>query len=59
MGAMVDRGQMQRVLDYIGTGNAEGARLTLGGKQVLAETGGFYIEPTCVRGRAQRDDHFA
>jgi gamma-glutamyl-gamma-aminobutyraldehyde dehydrogenase len=46
MGAMVDRVQMQRVLDYIGTGTAEGAKLTLGGSQVLAETGGFYIEPT-------------
>ena len=46
MGAMVDQGQMQRVLDYIGKGNDEGAKLTLGGNRVLAETGGFYIEPT-------------
>jgi 4-guanidinobutyraldehyde dehydrogenase/NAD-dependent aldehyde dehydrogenase len=46
MGAMVDEGQMQRVLGYIGKGNAEGARLALGGGRVLAESGGFYIEPT-------------
>ena len=46
MGAMVDQVQMERVLDYIGKGNEEGAKLTLGGKRVLAETGGFYIEPT-------------
>jgi 4-guanidinobutyraldehyde dehydrogenase / NAD-dependent aldehyde dehydrogenase len=46
MGAMVDQGQMQRVLEYIGAGQAEGAKLALGGKRVLAETGGFYIEPT-------------
>ena len=46
MGAMVDQVQMERVLDYIAKGNDEGARLTLGGNRVLAETGGFYIEPT-------------
>ena len=46
MGAMVDQGQMQRVLEYIGSGQAEGAKLALGGQRVLADTGGFYIEPT-------------
>ena len=46
MGAMVDQGQMERVLDYVGKGSDEGAKLTLGGKRVLGETGGFYIEPT-------------
>ena len=46
MGAMVDEGQMQRVLGFIEKGQTEGARLVLGGRRVLAETGGFYIEPT-------------
>jgi gamma-glutamyl-gamma-aminobutyraldehyde dehydrogenase len=46
MGAMVDEGQMQRVLGYIGKGSEEGARLALGGGRVLAESGGYYIEPT-------------
>jgi gamma-glutamyl-gamma-aminobutyraldehyde dehydrogenase len=46
MGAMVDESQMQRVLGYIEKGNAEGAKLALGGNRVLKETGGFYIEPT-------------
>ncbi len=46
MGAMVDQLQMERVLEYIGKGNDEGAKLTLGGNRVLGETGGFYIEPT-------------
>ena len=46
MGAMVDRLQMDRVLEYIARGSAEGATLALGGRQVMAETGGFYIEPT-------------
>ncbi len=46
MGAMVDEGQMQRVLDYIDRGRADGARLALGGRRVLTETGGYYVEPT-------------
>ncbi len=46
MGAMVDQIQMDRVLDYIAKGSAEGAKLALGGKRVMTETGGFYIEPT-------------
>jgi gamma-glutamyl-gamma-aminobutyraldehyde dehydrogenase len=37
---------MERVLGYIDKGRAEGATLALGGAQVLADTGGFYIEPT-------------
>jgi 4-guanidinobutyraldehyde dehydrogenase/NAD-dependent aldehyde dehydrogenase len=46
MGAMVDQLQMGRVLDYIATGREEGARVALGGSRVLADTGGYYIEPT-------------
>src|SRR4249919_2031429 len=46
MGAMVDEGQMQRVLGYIDKGHAEGAKLALGGKRVMPESGGYYIEPT-------------
>ncbi|KFN41111.1 aldehyde dehydrogenase [Arenimonas oryziterrae] len=46
MGAMVDEGQMKRVLGYIDKGQAEGARLALGGRRVLQESGGYYIEPT-------------
>lgn len=46
MGAMVDQQQMQRVLGYIEQGHEQGAKLKLGGSQALAESGGFYIEPT-------------
>ena len=46
MGAMVDESQMQRVLGYIDKGHAEGAKLALGGRRVMQETGGYYIEPT-------------
>jgi acyl-CoA reductase-like NAD-dependent aldehyde dehydrogenase len=46
MGAVVDEGQMQRVLGYIDSGMAEGATVAAGGKQAMANSGGYYIEPT-------------
>jgi acyl-CoA reductase-like NAD-dependent aldehyde dehydrogenase len=46
MGAVVDTGQMERVLGYIAEGRKEGATLAAGGSQVRKETGGAYIEPT-------------
>jgi acyl-CoA reductase-like NAD-dependent aldehyde dehydrogenase len=48
MGALIDRGHMQRVLGYIDSGVADGARVALGGKQTLKETGGFYVEATVL-----------
>jgi gamma-glutamyl-gamma-aminobutyraldehyde dehydrogenase len=50
LGAMVDERQMQRVLGYIRLGVQEGARIAHGGKRALAETGGFYVEPTILDG---------
>jgi len=48
MGAIVSRVQHERILDFIGSAKAEGARLLCGGgvptSPVLA--GGFFIEPT-------------
>ena len=46
MGALVDDTQLRTVLGYIEAGHAEGARVVAGGKQVRAETGGYYVEPT-------------
>ena len=37
---------MKKVLDYIESGKSEGARLVLGGKRTLLNTGGYFIEPT-------------
>jgi acyl-CoA reductase-like NAD-dependent aldehyde dehydrogenase len=48
MGALIDRGHMQRVLGYIDSGVADGARIALGGHQALKETGGFYVEATVL-----------
>jgi gamma-glutamyl-gamma-aminobutyraldehyde dehydrogenase len=50
LGAMVEERQMQRVLGYIELGVKEGARIAHGGKRALAETGGFYVEPTILDG---------
>jgi acyl-CoA reductase-like NAD-dependent aldehyde dehydrogenase len=46
MGAIVDRTQLERVLGYIETGREQGAELHLGGRQVLEESGGYFVEPT-------------
>jgi 4-guanidinobutyraldehyde dehydrogenase / NAD-dependent aldehyde dehydrogenase len=46
MGAIVDQAQLQRVLGYIGRGRDEGATLALGGERVLADSGGYYVQPT-------------
>jgi 4-guanidinobutyraldehyde dehydrogenase/NAD-dependent aldehyde dehydrogenase len=50
VGALVDSAQMNNVLSYIQAGHADGARLVAGGKRVLEETGGTYVEPTVFDG---------
>jgi aldehyde dehydrogenase (NAD+) len=46
MGPLVNRRQMERVLDYIRVGREEGARLLLGGGRPAHLPRGFYVEPT-------------
>lgn len=50
LGALVDDTQMRTVLGYIDAGHAEGARCVAGGHQALAQTGGYYVEPTVFAG---------
>jgi len=50
IGALVDDTQMRTVLGYIEAGRSEGAQLLSGGRQVMSETGGFYVEPTVFEG---------
>ncbi len=50
MGALVDDGQLRTVLSYIDAGHSDGARLVAGGRQVRAETGGYFVEPTVFDG---------
>jgi 4-(gamma-glutamylamino)butanal dehydrogenase len=46
IGPMITKSHMELVLSYIEAGHKEGARLVVGGNRVLAETGGYFIEPT-------------
>jgi gamma-glutamyl-gamma-aminobutyraldehyde dehydrogenase len=48
MGALIEEKHMERVLSYIALGEKEGAKIAFGGKRVMAETGGFYVEPTIL-----------
>ena len=54
MGALVDDIQLRTVIGYIEAGRAEGAKVLAGGKQVRAETGGYYVEPTVFEGVSNR-----
>ncbi|HEX5355601.1 MAG TPA: aldehyde dehydrogenase family protein, partial [Aquabacterium sp.] len=46
MGALVDEGQLRSVLGHIDAGVQQGAACVAGGAQALADTGGFYVQPT-------------
>ncbi|MDX3801415.1 aldehyde dehydrogenase [Streptomyces sp. AK04-3B] len=46
MGALVGEGHLERVLDHIGAGVGQGARLRAGGGRTLTGTGGSYLHPT-------------
>jgi 4-(gamma-glutamylamino)butanal dehydrogenase len=50
IGALVSRPHMERVLEYIELGRAEGARIVTGGRRVREEAGGWFVEPTVFDG---------
>ncbi|NQD79056.1 aldehyde dehydrogenase [Pseudomonas sp. CrR14] len=50
VGALVDTQQMNTVLGYIEAGHNDGAKLVIGGKRTLQESGGTYVEPTIFDG---------
>ncbi len=54
LGAIVDEGQMNRVLSYIDAGKRDGASVRLGGNRVRESSGGFYVEPTVFDGVSPR-----
>ncbi len=54
VGALVDTQQMNTVLSYIEAGHTDGAKLVAGGKRILQETGGTYVEPTIFDGVTTR-----
>ncbi len=50
VGAIVDHQQMEKILEYVQIGKNEGAQLSCGGVQTMAETGGTYVMPTIFNG---------
>jgi acyl-CoA reductase-like NAD-dependent aldehyde dehydrogenase len=48
-GPLVSTQQCTRVMRYIEMGQTEGAQLVTGGRRVLSETGGYFVEPTIFR----------
>jgi acyl-CoA reductase-like NAD-dependent aldehyde dehydrogenase len=46
LGPLVSAEQHERVLGYIDAGRAEGAELVAGGEPALADSGGYYVQPT-------------
>ena len=46
IGPLITRSHMERVLSFIEIGRSERARVVLGGRQVLQERGGYFVEPT-------------
>lgn len=48
LGALIDAGHMNRVLGYIEGGRQAGAQAVLGGRQAMADSGGFYVEATVL-----------
>jgi acyl-CoA reductase-like NAD-dependent aldehyde dehydrogenase len=45
-GPLISEPQMQKVLGYVDSGRADGARLLLGGTRVLPESGGYFVATT-------------
>ena len=48
-GPLSSEKQCKRVMRYIELGHSDGAQLVSGGRRVLCETGGYFIEPTVFR----------
>jgi len=46
LGAMIEKPHLEKVLGYIAAGQAEGAKLVLGGKRIRQKTGGYFVEVT-------------
>ena len=50
LGAMIEKAHMEKVLGYIASGRAEGAQVVMGGRRILKETGGYFVEVTIFDG---------
>jgi gamma-glutamyl-gamma-aminobutyraldehyde dehydrogenase len=50
IGALIEERHLEKVLSYIDIGKGEGAKVVLGGRRILPETGGYFVEPTIFDG---------
>ena len=50
IGALISKGHMERVLEYVATGRAEGARVATGGERIREDSGGWFVQPTIFDG---------
>ncbi len=50
IGALIERGHLDKVLSYVEAGCADGARLVVGGRRARADSGGYFVEPTIFDG---------
>jgi gamma-glutamyl-gamma-aminobutyraldehyde dehydrogenase len=46
IGAMIEPAHLDKVMDNINSGHVDGADCVLGGRRILQETGGSFVEPT-------------
>jgi acyl-CoA reductase-like NAD-dependent aldehyde dehydrogenase len=46
LGPMIEESHLRTVLAYIESGRNEGAKLVLGGRRTIEDTGGFFVEAT-------------
>lgn len=52
-GAVNNATQLEQNLKFVETAQSEGGTLYQGGKRILEETGGYYMEPTIITGVAE------
>jgi gamma-glutamyl-gamma-aminobutyraldehyde dehydrogenase/4-guanidinobutyraldehyde dehydrogenase/NAD-dependent aldehyde dehydrogenase len=50
LGAIVDTGQLEKVLGYVDVGRSEGASLVAGGDRVREDSGGYFVSPAIFTG---------
>jgi gamma-glutamyl-gamma-aminobutyraldehyde dehydrogenase len=48
MGPIIEPGALERILRFVDEARAGGARVAGGGRRILAETGGWFVEPTIL-----------
>ena len=48
VGAMIEAAHLDKVTGLIAKGAAEGGKISFGGKRILEETGGYFVQPTII-----------